>query len=144
MKRSSDRSGNAAVQGFQLGQRLDGVRIADYARDLPSARGVRGLALRAGLGLRHGLGRNQVRNRVDVSRLDGHFMADGELRNQRAVAAHFGHDEAASLIAGFQSFAELHNVACLHFVLRTGPIPTMCESLHVTSDASTTVCREAA
>jgi len=144
MKRSSDCSSNAAMQGFQLGQRLDGVRVADYARDLSPTRGVRGLALRAGLGPRHGLGRNQVRNRIDVSRLDGHFMADGELRNQCAVAAHFGHDEAASLIAGFQGFAELHNVACLHLVLRAGPIPTMCESLHVTSDTSTTVRQVAA
>jgi len=140
MKRRSHSSLNPAVKLGQLVQRRNGPFIREDDGDLAAIRAVCRLPLGWGLGLRHGSGRNQVRNGIDISRLDGHFMADGELRHQHAVAAQFADNEAAQLVAGFKDFAELHNVANFHFAA-----PALCvgESSHITSDASTTVRRVA-
>ena len=140
MKRSRDCGSNPAMQGFQSRKGVDGLWVTNDARNGTSAGRICRLPLGWGLGLRHGSGRNQVRNGIDISRLDGHFMADGELRHQHAVAAQFADNEAAQLVAGFKDFAELHNVANFHFAA-----PALCvgESSHITSDVSTTVRRVA-
>lgn len=141
MKRRSNGRSHAAVAGFQIGKRTQGRRVTDDASDLSAAGRVGGLPLGWGLWLRHGLGRNQVGNGIDVSRLDRHFMADGELSQQYTVAAQIADNEAAQLVAGFQDFAELHNVANFHFA---APSLSVGGSSNVTSDVSTTVRRIAA
>lgn len=133
MKRSSHSSSHAAVKGFQTFKRSQRSWITDYTRDGATAGSVGGLTLgrRLGFGF-HGSGAGHTPQR-DQSRL---FSAQlGEVRRTPHGAEAIGACGAqvdgakAGVLGGGQ---RLHGLLLWL---------TMERSLHVTSDASTTVGR---
>lgn len=146
MKRSSYRSGNAAMQGFQLGQRLDGVRVADYARDLSPARGVRGLALRAGLGL-HGSGGQKLAGFHDLGAGEKRAVVGACIKTEELQHGGFAELADGGRRGSFASAraADIDGASCdgSGFRLGHGLLRwlTVGPSSHVTSDTSTTAGR---
>ena len=132
-ERMDNSRSHAPVLGDELVERGNGGGIAQHHGYLPALVAKCGLTLRAGLGL-HGLlaglaelcRRGFQRCHVFGVRL----LRLGELA---------GHLVATDLGDGFDERG--HSVSAagfgVHFSLRVGPIPTMCLSSHVTSDAST-------
>lgn len=134
MKRRDNGRSNAAVQGFQSCERGDGLWVTDDAGNGPSAGRVCSLALCAGFWLGHLL--SKCRAQGDHPALFGLQLCGigGAKRATEAIAACRSEEDAAEA-------AVLSGCDGLHFVLRAGPIPTMCQSYGITSDASTTVRR---
>lgn len=152
MKRRSDSSRHATMRGFQFRKGFDCLGVADHAGNRTSAGGVGGLPLGGGLWLRHSGGQKFVRFHDFGARekfsvmnvgVGCHELQDGILpklsdcgwRCADASSRPTNIDCAGSNCGGFGD---------VHFVLPAEPIPTMLESLHVTSDASTAVYRVAA
>lgn len=138
MKRRDNGRSHAAVDGFQLGKRTQGRRVTYDAGDLPPAGRIGGLALCAGFWLGHG---SCAQRRAKVGHRNLLFAQLHRVRRaeraSEAIAAGRAEEDAAEA-------AVLSGCDGLHFVLRAGPIPTMCQSCRITSDASTTVRRVAA
>ena len=137
MKRRDNGRSHAAVGAFQLGKRTQGRMVTDDAGNGPSAGRIGGLALGARFWLGHLLSKRRAQG--DHPALFGLQLCGvgGAKRTTEAIAAGRAEEDAAEA-------AVLSGCDGLHFVLRAGPIPTMCQSCRITSDASTTVRRVAA
>ena len=151
MKCRSHRSSHTAVLGDKPFKRSHRVGIADYARDCPAACSIGGLTLGRSLGLDFQLSGQQFAGFHDFIAAEqapvmrGHVEAD--------AAQNLGAVEPADRCGrGWSSSAWAADVVgaggdgggfgVVHVVPRVGPIPTMWQSSHVTSDTSTTVRRE--
>jgi len=147
MKRSRDRSRDAAMLALKPREGFQGRRVADHARDLPSAGDVFRLPLGGGFRGGHGLGgwrENDAaillgdgKGAFHIIEPEGHTF----FVNPHGLAERGGRQHGRKSGRGVRRDGVGRT---FHFCLRVGPIPTMCLPYAVTSDRSTTVRREIA
>lgn len=172
MNRRSDSSGHATMRGFKFRKGFDCLWVADHASNRTSAGGVGGLTLGGSLGSGHEASKQAFINaplmqfslkfcnivsgpflimddQIKCTIGDGFNVAIAVVyKSCRDVFVAIRVNEifrATDVLADVERFASrCSKLFKVHCSIRVGPIPTMRESLHVTSDESTTVRRVAA
>lgn len=141
-----NRSGDAAMFGYQRIKRSNGGRVAQDDGNLSALRAVCGLTV--GFGLLHG---SLTRSEEGAERFSGDeranqfAMLSREILPPVTVFANQAHGRPErDGLALAEVVQRKVAVSQHHGGFHVGPIPTMCQSYTVTSDVSTTCRREAA